>query len=133
VIGSDFFPTVLAAVGLEPPAGVKLDGANLLPALAGGPVERPVPMYWRWDGKVAWREGDWKIVADETLEKPELYDLSADLAERTDLAAREPERLAAMMKRLRAHQAEVEAEGPTWPAATTPQGRQRKPVPAPVN
>ena len=121
VIGSDFFPTVLAAAGLEPPAGVTLDGANLLPALAGGPVERTVPMYWRWDGKLAWREGDWKIVADETLDKPELYDLSADLAERTDLAAREPERLSEMMARLRAYQAEVEAEGPTWPPAAATQ------------
>jgi arylsulfatase A len=133
VIGSDFFPTVLAAAGLEPPAGVTLDGANLLPALAGGPVERTVPMYWRWDGKLAWREGDWKIVADETLENPELYDLATDLAERTDLAAREPERLSEMMARLRAYQAEVEAEGPTWPPAAKRQGRQRKQVPAPVN
>jgi arylsulfatase A len=133
VIGSDFFPTALAAAGVEPPAGVTLDGANLLPTLAGGPAKRPGPLYWRWGGMVAYREGPWKIVADETLEKPELYDLSADLAERTDLAAREPEQLAAMMKRLRAYQADVEAEGPTWPPAAKRQGRQRKQVPAPVN
>jgi arylsulfatase A len=133
VIGSDFFPTVLAAAGLEPPAGVKLDGANLLPALAGGPVERPVPLYWRWNGMVAWREGDWKIVVDEKLEKPELYDLTTDLAERTDLASEQPERLAAMMTRLRAYQAEVEAEGPSWPAAQKPPGRPGKRVLAPAS
>ncbi len=114
VIGSDFFPTVLAAAGVAPPAGVTLDGANLLPALSGGPVERPVPMYWRWDGRVAWREGNWKIVADERLEKPELYDLATDRAEGTDLAGRESGRLAAMLERLRAYTAQVEAEGPTW-------------------
>lgn len=114
VIGSDFFPTVLAVAGLEPPQGVTLDGANLLPALAGGAVERPKPLYWRWGGKVAYREGDWKIVADEALEKPELYDLAADRAEAHDLAAAEPERLAGMLDRLRAHTAEIESEGPDW-------------------
>jgi len=125
VIGSDFFPTVLAATGVEPPPGVKIDGANLLPALAGGPVERPVPLYWRWDGKVAWREGSWKIVVGEALEKPELYDLSADVAETTDLAAREPERLSAMMRRLTAYQAEVEAEGPVWPVGARPEQKRK--------
>jgi iduronate 2-sulfatase len=125
VIGSDFFPTALAATGLEPPPGITLDGANLLPALAGGPVERLVPMYWRWDGRVAWREGPWKIVVDEGLEKPELYDLSADLAETTDLAAREPKRLSAMMTRLQAYQAEVEAEGPAWPVGARPERKQK--------
>jgi len=131
VIGSDFFPTVLAATGVEPPPGVKLDGANLLPALAGGDIERPVPLYWRWDGKVAWREGDWKIVVDEKLEKPELYDLSADVAETTNLAAREPERLSAMMRRLAAYQAEVEAEGPTWPVGARPEPKRKRKAAAP--
>jgi arylsulfatase A len=130
VIGSDFFPTALAAAGVEPPAGVKIDGVNLLPALAGGPVERPVPMYWRYEGMVAYREGSWKIVVDEALRKPQLYNLSADLAEATDLAGREPERLSAMMQRLLAYQAEVEAEGPVWPVA---EKRLRKPAAVPAN
>jgi len=125
VIGSDFFPTALAAAGVEPPPDVKLDGVNLLPALAGAPIERPEPLYWRWGGMVAYREGPWKIVVDEQLKKPELYDLASDLAETTDLAAREPERLSAMMRRLAAYQAEVAAEGPTWPAAK----QQRPPKP----
>jgi len=114
VIGSDVFPTVLAAAGLAPPAGRKLDGVNLLPALGGSSIERPEPLYWRWGGKVAYREGDWKLVADEPLAKPELYNLATDRAEAHDLAEREPQRLAGMLERLRAHTAEIEAEGPDW-------------------
>jgi arylsulfatase A-like enzyme len=110
VIGSDFFPTALEAAGLEPPPGVKLDGVAIS-TLEG---ERPRPMYWRWGGFVAYREGPWKIVTDEAFERPELYNLDEDLAETADRAAREPERLAAMLERLRAYTAEVEAEGPGW-------------------
>jgi arylsulfatase A-like enzyme len=132
VIGSDFFPTALAAAGVEPPAGVKLDGMNLLPALADGMIERPRPMVWRWGGKVAYREGPWKIVVDESLEKPELYDLAADRGETTDLASREPERLSAMMERLRASTAEIAAEAPTWPAGGKNRDRKRKADPVPA-
>jgi len=126
VIGSDFFPTTLAATGLEPPQGVKLDGVNLLPAIDGEPVERPVPMYWRFQGKVAWREGPWKIVVDESLSDPELYHLGRDRQEKTNLATAEPDQLAAMMAMLTAYTREVEAEGPIWPR---PEKRrsQRKP------
>jgi arylsulfatase A-like enzyme len=132
VIGSDFFPTALTAAGVEPPAGVTLDGVNLLPAFAGKPAERPRPLYWRWGGMVAYREGPWKIVVDEKLEKPELYDLGGDVAERTDLAARDPERLAAMMTRLRATTAELAAEAPEWPAAEKQRERKRKAAAAPL-
>ena len=128
VIGSDVFPTMLAAAGVKPPAGRTLDGTSLLPLLAGGAVHRQVPLYWRWGGKVAYREGDWKIVVDEALEKPELYDLATDRNESTNLAAREADRLAAMMARLRAYTAEVEAEGPDWWRTEPLNGRKKNPA-----
>jgi len=110
VIGSDFFPTALEAAGLAPPAGRTLDGVDV----SGAGVHEPRPLYWRWGGFVAYREGPWKIVVDEALGKPELYNLAEDRAETTDLAARETDRLAAMMARLRTLQGEIEAEGPDW-------------------
>ncbi len=131
VIGSDVFPTTLAAAGVETPAGRKLDGTNILPLLAGGHVERQVPLYWRWGGKVAYREGNWKIVVDESLEKPELYDLATDRNEATNLAEREADRLTAMMARLRAYTAEVEAEGPEWWRTEPLNGRKKKPAATP--
>jgi len=110
VIGSDFFPTALKAAGLATPPGRTLDGVDV----SGPAVEKPRPLYWRWGGFVAYREGPWKIVADEALEKPELYNLADDLAETTDLAREEADRLSAMLGRLREYTAAVEAEGPDW-------------------
>lgn len=114
VIGSDFFPTVLAAARVAPPADRTIDGANLLPLFRGGTIERPEPLYWRWGGRLAYREGDWKIIADESLANPRLYNLADDRSESHDLAASEQQRLAAMLKRLASHTAEVEADGPDW-------------------
>ena len=135
VIGSDFFPTAVAAAGLEPPAGRTLDGANLLPCLEGRGVDRSRPLCWRWGGFIAYREGPWKIVVDEALKQPELFNLADDLSETTDLAAREPERLAGMLERLRTLTAEIEAEGPDWWKTEPLNGRRRTPVgtvPAPA-
>jgi arylsulfatase A-like enzyme len=127
VIGSDLFPTLLAAAGLVPPADRTLDGANLLPAFAGGQVNRTKPLYWRFGGRVAYREGDWKVVSPETLERPELYNLALDRGERHDLAMQEPERLAGMMSRLRAYTAEIESEGPDWWRRPAGKGAGRNP------
>ena len=125
VIGSDFFPTALKAAGLAPPRGRVLDGVDI----SGPGVERPRPLYWRWDGWVAYREGPWKIVAPESLDTPELYNLAEDMAETTNLATREPERLAAMLDRLRGLTAEIEREGPDW-WKRDEKPRKKKPVKA---
>ena len=68
---------------------------------------------------------------DESLEKPELYDLATDRNEATNLAAREADRLAAMMARLRAYTAEVEAEGPDWWRTEPLTGRKKNPAATP--
>ena len=60
------------------------------------------------------RIGDWKIVANEPLTRFELYDLSKDPREQTNLADREPEKLAEMREQLKMLNGEIEAEGPDW-------------------
>ena len=57
------------------------------------------------------RDGDWKLLANAGLNRFELYNVADDQGEKTDLAAREPERVKRMaieMKRL--HQ-DIQAEG----------------------
>jgi len=91
----DFLPTVAELAGAEIPAG--LDGVSFAPVLRGQP-RRQVPEYYYWDyGHVrakfrqALRAGDWKAVRNGRKSPLELYDLSTDLAEVHDVAARHPD------------------------------------------
>jgi hypothetical protein len=75
------------------------DSVNLLPYLTGQRTGEPHDrLYWRAQrGQWAVRasEGSWKIVRQNGA-ADQLYRLSTDLAERTDLAAAEPARLQAL-------------------------------------
>ena len=118
VIGSDLFSTVLAIAGVNLPKDRVIDGVDMRPALAGKPVERPVPLYWRnhlapKDNHVALRVGDWKIVADESLQQFQLYEIEKDWREEKDLAEEMPDKLASMKAALLKVHGEVEKEGPS--------------------
>ncbi len=94
VVQLDVLPTcVAAAVGTVDPAW-KLDGLNLLPYLADGNKERPHPtLCWRIDGMWAIRHGDLKLVVGDPGHAPELFNLAADLGEKSDLAASQPDKV----------------------------------------
>jgi arylsulfatase A len=147
VIGTDLLPTFCAVAGIDPPSDRKLDGTDLTPLLQDRSIERTTPLYWHFyraksDVKVAMRDGPWKLLArldgplinrgaDITAEEIkaqktaeltgfELYHLGNDIAESTDLKDAEPERFAAMRKRMTKLYREVRAESPTWPEWTWP-------------
>ena len=119
----DVLPTVLAAAGA--PAAKNVDGLNFLPALRGtAPLpERPWFTYLHQSAEAhaSVHLGNWKLVAhgdffpEQPATKPalELYDLAADPAETSDLAARQPALVARLHARLREfgtwHQAGVGA------------------------
>jgi len=119
IIGSDLFSTVLAAAGVAAPKDRKLDGVNLLPLLAGKPLTRSIPMYWRYHAapgpfKVALRDGDWKILADLNFTQFELYHLGNDPKETQNLADKHPNKLHELRTRLQQLHEEIEKEGPDW-------------------
>lgn len=120
VCGVDILPTLCELAGVKPPQDRKLDGQSIAGLLKGGAMERTRPLYWQYDKamgpmKVALRDGAWKILADEKLQKMELYNLKQDVSEKQDLAAAEPARLAEMAAKLREYHKDVKAEAPVWP------------------
>ena len=96
----DIVPTALAAAGVTAPAETRLDGVNLAPFFKGEANGDPHEhLYWRYLRRDMWAilEGDWKLVKMKgKREQPRLFDLSKDLAEATDLAAQQPDRVKSM-------------------------------------
>ncbi len=117
VIGTDVFATVLGIVSIPLPTDRTIDGVSMLPALAGKPVERKVPLFWRTHvsqpgDRVALRIGDWKIVGNDVLTKFQLFEIQKDWKEENDLAAKMPEKTEEMKDTLFRVWKQIEAEGP---------------------
>jgi len=82
-----------------------VEGVDLVPFVTG--KKKGVPhetLFWRQGGKYGLRHGDWKIVRMGGRKLPgksqwELYDLSEDLSEETNLAQSKPKRLTELVER----------------------------------
>ena len=69
VHGADWFPTLLAAAGINVPEHLKLDGQNVLPQLLGEEDHIQPKRFWQWNRyapevtcNAAMRDGNWKLV-----------------------------------------------------------------------
>jgi len=96
---SDIYPTIVDLLKIDVQDQVQpLDGISLVPLLDGQMKERPSPIgFWQCNGRLstdsgpsAWNDNRYKLVKSAP-DKLELYDLTVDLSEQTDLAARHPE------------------------------------------
>lgn len=103
----DVFPTLCALLGVSPPAGV--EGRDLGPAIAGKPAPGAAPyaesllpsLQFRFSELTMLRRGPLKYV---DAPQPELFDLSRDPDETTNLLGSRPEEAeiaAALAERLR--------------------------------
>jgi arylsulfatase A-like enzyme len=111
-ITMDLHATFLAAAGVTSPAPKPLDGIDLLPLIIGEakPIDRT--FFWRIDRtnrkQRAIRQGQWKYINDgNTMDL--LFDLSADIGERTNLGYQHPEILEDLKSKLKAWEAEIDA------------------------
>ncbi|UMB62046.1 arylsulfatase [Lutibacter sp. A80] len=94
----DVFPTFSEIA--EIPVPENLDGISFLPTLLNKPELQKQHEYLYWEfhergGRQAVRKGDWKAVKYNVLKEPnapiELYDLSKDEGETTNVASQYPE------------------------------------------
>jgi hypothetical protein len=108
VVFTDLMPTLMEAAGILPAKTTgPLDGVSILPLLTGG-VLAPRTLFWHYPnysnqgGRPAssLREGNWKLIEQLEDGSVELYDLSKDIGETTNLAASESVRVAELRKKL---------------------------------
>ena len=122
----DIYPTCVALAGGKLPGKQVFDGESLVPLLQNpaGRLSREAifqhfPGYlgagegWRTTPVSLIHAGDWKLM--EFLEdgRLELYNLRADIGEKTNLAAQEPGRTKALHAKLKAWRQSVNAPMPT--------------------
>ncbi len=125
VISTDFYPTLLEAAGIDLPLEVEIDGSSFLDLLRGGEAGENAAaaaserdLYWHYPhyanqggfpgGAIA--RGRYKLIERYEDGQVHLYDLEADIGERNDLAAAQPERVSEMRARLHAWYGDVGAE-----------------------
>ncbi len=110
----DIFPTILEVVGIDAPNRLILDGHSLLPQLSrGNSASTERALFWDFRGSKAVRYGPWKYL--QTDEGKQLYDLSEDINESTDLSMRLPDTLLFMQQKYAAWLQEMKSSEPRGP------------------
>ena len=131
----DIHPTVLAMTGVTPDASQPLDGVSLAEHLRGQSAPARDALFWHYPhyhpgGATPYsavRMGDWKLIHFFEDDHVELYNLSKDLSETTDLAKQELKRATDMRQRLEQWRMAVGAQLPTPnPAYDPAKGKEKK-------
>ena len=87
----DFMPTLADIAGAARP--MQTDGISMVPVLTGDAAAQSIHerLYWEYHGGQALVSGQWKAVRPQTEAPLELYDLTADPTESTDVSASHPD------------------------------------------
>lgn len=122
----DYYPTLLAGLGLAPAEGQRFDGLSILPALrAQLLVDRALVQYFPHNPPVPdWlppsvsvHRGDWKLIrifhgGQQGSHRYLLFNLRDDPGEKNNLAAQQPERVRELDAMVERFLAETEAVTP---------------------
>ena len=102
--GTDLYPAFISLAGGKLPAGTG-DGENISAVLTGTPASRKTPIFWEYgrndisfsypkgrdrSPNLAMRQGNWKLLTNNDGTRTELYDITTDASENTDVAAQQP-------------------------------------------
>lgn len=117
----DMMPTLAAAAGAPNPAGVPIDGVNILPLVTerGADSWQRETLFWQNGHYQVVRHGDWKLQLNDRptdgLQKW-LFNLAVDPTEQNNLAQNRPDKVQELGDLLAAHQAA--SRGPLYPAVS---------------
>lgn len=110
----DVMPTLCDIAGVEPP---QTDGISFLPTLRGRRQPKHDYLYWEFpkfkggNGWLSVRMGRWKALVEDVADgntQMQLYDITTDVREETDLAADYPEVVASMWRAIKESHTDVE-------------------------
>jgi arylsulfatase A-like enzyme len=109
----EVFPTFAGLAKTQPQAAVVLDGFDMLPVLTGKQASPRTEMYWKRQDWEAARVGDWKWVrhGDERF----VFNLADNVGEKTNLATKQPQKLAELEGKFHEWQKTMDAAEPRGP------------------
>jgi arylsulfatase A len=121
----DLLPTFAALAESTLPESVRIDGLDLSGTVTGDtPSARKDFVYYTLGGQAdGIRVGDWKLLLkgsnpwgkEKETPGPHLFNLAEDLGERSNLAAKHPEKIAELTSRMEELDAEITANArPVW-------------------
>lgn len=99
---ADMYPTIAGLAGASMVKNKPLDGMDVWQTIAEGKPSSRTELVYNVDPTAgAVRRGDWKLVWKATLpSKVELFDLSKDQSETTDLSGSNPEKVRELQDRI---------------------------------
>jgi arylsulfatase A-like enzyme len=111
---SDFYPTIVDLLQIHIPNQIQpIDGISLVTLLDGKMSARPSPIgFWHHgkgsldSGPAAWSDNQYRL-HNRGPDKYELYDLTTDISEKTDLSTNHPEIVTRMKNELKNWQESV--------------------------
>jgi len=91
----DLLPTFASLAQAELPKDYAIDGENITTILENNTFKRTKPLFWEWRfpqvktnhwAEAAVRDGDWKLLFNEKINRVELYNISKDPFEKQNVA-----------------------------------------------
>lgn len=92
----DYFPTIGNLIGYEMPDNRPIDGQNVWPVLTDGKTDRSVSIPFIYKNQISLVKDGFKLL----LPEGELYDLSKDWSEASNVASDYPEKMELMKKEI---------------------------------
>ncbi len=114
VTALDLMPTIAEITGATMPDDRPIDGRSLVDLIKNGTFDRARPLYWSIptpDGmEYAIRDGDWKLILDESAAPRFLFNLAEDFYEIYNQLNSLPDKVAELEKKFKHYRRDVDSD-----------------------